>query len=286
MAFDNVDRLHCFSLGDFRNFERCYFDFLVKHHLQKRYEIEEGNQNQAIGSLLDLVIKIIHRAKAYNQPLDYILTSIFKAAENEIRSKAARQPSKSFYSAATLFLTEETINKAKAVFTRYYNLRKGKINRVVVGEKFWECMLEGPAPDGTGLLKLWGGPDALEMGDDGIVEIVDYKFFENPKKGKENLDMDLMPKLYSLLCAQELLKSGHTKARFRVRSWTDPEDESLYEEFDLENIFLLKDFFRQKIEKILSVTELNFCERDYCKSCKSDQREAWLKQLQTQFNLS
>src|SRR5258708_38843152 len=97
MAFGDIARINCFSLSDYRNFEKCYFDFLVKHHLEKRYEIEKGNKNQAIGNLLDLVIKIIHRTKAYNQPLDYILGPIFKAAENEIRAKVERAGARSFY---------------------------------------------------------------------------------------------------------------------------------------------------------------------------------------------
>lgn len=143
MAFNDLDRIYCFSLGDFHNFEKCYFNFLVKHHLQKRYEIEEGNKNQAIGNLLDLVMKIIHRAKAYNQPLDYILNAIFKAAENEMRDKVERAGARSFYGATIPFLTEETKTLAKEVFKRYYESRKGKINKVVLNEKFWECMLEG-----------------------------------------------------------------------------------------------------------------------------------------------
>lgn len=281
MAFNNIPRQYCFSLGDFHNFEKCFFNFLVKHHLQKRYEIEEGNVNQAIGSLLDLVIKIIHRSKAYHQPLDYILTSIFKAAEGEIRDKVERAGLKSFYGATIKFLTEENLKKAKEIFKKYYEAREGKINRTVINERFWECMLEGDQ-----VLKLWGGPDALEMGEDGIVEVVDYKYFEDPHKGKNGLDMDLMPKLYTLLCSSELLKSGHKKARFRVRSWNDPQDESLYEEFDLENVSLLKDFFRHKIEKILSVSEITFCQKDYCKACNSEQKEEWLKQLKLQFNFS
>ena len=61
VAFDDIPRINCFSLGDFHNFEKCFFGFLVKHHLQKRYEIEEGNVNQTIGTLLDLVIKIIYK---------------------------------------------------------------------------------------------------------------------------------------------------------------------------------------------------------------------------------
>lgn len=280
MAFNTLDRIYCFSLGDFHQFEKCFFGFLVKHHLQKRYELEEGNKNQAIGNILDLVMKIIHRTKAYHQSLDYILTAVFKAAEDEMRAKVERAGPKSFYSATIPFLTEENINYAKEVFQRYYEGRKGKINKSILGEKFWECILEGEQ-----LLKIWGGPDALELGDDGVPEIVDYKYFEDYQKGKDNLDMDLMPKLYTLLCAQELLKAGYKKSKFRVRSWTDPLDEFLYEEFDLANINLLKDFFRHKIEKILSVTEVTFCEKPYCKACKSEQRESWLKQLQIQFNL-
>lgn len=279
MAFNDTPRLYCFSLGDFHNCDKCYFDFLVKHHLQKRYELEEGSQNQAIGSLLDLVIKIIHRTKAYGQPLNYILNSIFKAAENEIRERSGRSVTKSFYSATVTFLTEENINEAKEIFTKYHQARKGRIGRSVINKEFWECLLEGER-----VLKLWGGPDALEMGEDGIVEIVDYKYFEDPKKGRENLDMDLMPKLYSLLCAPELLKAGFLKVRFRVRSWNDPLDESLYEEFDLQTAANLKEFFKHKIERILSMVEITFCEKPYCRACNSDQRDVWIKELKAQFN--
>lgn len=274
VAFDDIPRINCFSLGDFHNFEKCFFGFLVKHHLQKRYEIEEGNVNQTIGTLLDLVIKIIHRSKAYSQPLDYILTAIFKAAEGEIRDKVEKAGPQSFYGGTIKFLNQENIDKAKEVFQSYYEKRKGKINQTILKERFWDCILEGEE-----VFKIWGGPDALELGEDGVPEIVDYKYFEDPKRGKENLDMDLMPKLYTLLCAQELLKAGYSKARFRVISWTDPEDQSLYEEFDLESISLLKDFFKQKIQKILSITEMSFCEKEYCKPCKSEQKEEWVKEL-------
>jgi hypothetical protein len=274
MAFNDIDRLYCFSLGDFHTYDKCSFDFLVRHHLQKRYELEEGNKNLAIGNILDLVMKIIHRSKAYNQPLDYILNSIFKAAENEIRYKVQRAGSKSFYGTTIPFLTEENMNIAREIFKRYYELKKGKFNRGVLNERFWECMLEGEQ-----ILKLWGGPDALEMGEDGIVEVVDYKYFEDPQRGRDNLDMDLAPKLYTLLCSEELLKAGHKKARFRIISWTDPLDNSLYEEFDLQVISNLKDFFRVKIQKMLGELELKFCERPFCKSCNHAQKEEWIKEL-------
>jgi len=281
MAYDNVPRLNSFSLGDFHNAEKCFFDFLVKHHLQKRYEIEDGNKNLTIGSVLDLVMKIIHRSKAYDQPLDYILTAIFSAAEREIRTSVEKKGPQSFYGATAKFLNEENINIAKEVFKNYYLKRGGKINKSIVGEKFWDLLLEGEE-----VLKLWGGPDSLEIGTDGVPEVVDYKYFEDVEKGKNYLDMDTMPKLYILLCASELQKLGYEKARFRVRSWSDPLDESLYEEFDLETVANLKDFFKYKIQQIMSIKEINFCEKEYCKSCKSDQREIWIKELRTQFNFS
>ena len=281
MAYDNVPRLNSFSLGDFHNSEKCFFDFLVKHHLQKRYEIEDGNKNLTIGSVLDLVMKIIHRSKAYDQPLDYILTAIFSAAEREIRTSVEKKGPQSFYGATAKFLNEENINIAKEVFKNYYLKRGGKINKSIVGEKFWDLLLEGEE-----VLKLWGGPDSLEIGTDGVPEVVDYKYFEDVEKGKNYLDMDTMPKLYILLCASELQKLGYEKARFRVRSWSDPLDESLYEEFDLETVANLKDFFKYKIQQIMSIKEINFCEKEYCKSCKSDQREIWIKELRTQFNFS
>ena len=278
MAYSDIPRINCFSLGDFYNFERCYFSFLVKHHLQKKYELAEGSFNGAVGSLLDLAIKKLHLSKAYLQPLEYLLSSLFKAAEQDIREQAEREGPHSFYSATIKFLTPQASQLARKVFKNYYQKRQGKINQAILNKRFWEYILEGPAPDGAGY-KIWGGPDAMELGDDGVPEIVDYKYFEDHEKGRNNLDMDLMPKLYTLLCASELIKSGYKRSRFRVRSWTDPEDESLYEEFDLQTISLLKNFFRYKIQKILSVSEISFCGKDYCKACKSEQKEEWIKQL-------
>ncbi len=281
MAFDDIPRINCFSLGDFHSFRKCYFDFLVKHHLQKKYELADSNEFMAVGCLLDLAIKKLHLSKAYDQPLDYLLSSLFKAAELEMKEQSEREGPNSFYGQTINFLTPEVMQKAQDVFKKYYEVRKGKINKAILNKRFWQTILEGDR-----LLKVWGGPDTLEMGDDGIPEIVDYKYFEDAKRGKENLDMDIMPKLYTLLCAEDLLGAGYKKARFRIRSWTDPLDESLYEEFDLQNSALLKDFFRYNIEKILSKTEISFCEKPYCKSCKSDQRDQWLQQLRVQFNFN
>ncbi len=275
MVWDNIPRTHSFSLGDFHDFDRCVFKFLVNHHLQKKYELSEGSSTQAIGSLLDLSIKKFHAAKAYGQPADYLI-NLVKAAENDIKEQAEREGPRSFYGGTLKFLTPEVLEAAGQVLKSYYEKRQGKINRALLNKRFWECLLEGDQ-----LLRLWGGPDTLELGDDGIAEIVDYKYFTDEEKGQENLDMDLMPKLYTLLCASELLKAGHKEARFKVRSWKDPLNESLYEEFDLMVAANLKDFFRHKIEKILSISEVTFCGKPYCRACNSDQKESWLKELST-----
>ena len=280
MAKDYIPRQHCFSASDFRYFEKCFFGFLVRHHLQKKYELEEGSANQAVGNILDLVIKKLHASKAYNQPLDYLLNALFKAAENDIREAVLREGSRSFYGASAKFLTPENIKKAQGVFKNYYLKRGGKINRQILSNRFWECILEGGK-----LFKIWGGPDALELGDDGVIEVVDYKYFER-QESKDFLDMDLLPKIYTLLCAEELKKSGFTKARFRIRLWQEPGNGNLYEEFELEAIGNIKDYLRLKIEKILSINEITFCNMPYCKACSSAQRESWIRQLSTQFNFS
>ncbi len=280
MSFEQTNRLvvprfRCFSLSDFHQFERCPFAFFVKHHLQQKYELEDGSPNQALGCLLDLTIKKIHTSKAYNQPIEFLIY-IVKASEKEMREDAIKNGSKSYYGAHIKFLNLELVQKAQVVLTRYHHAIGGKYHRSISAKTFWDCLLSGA--DGEPL-KIWGGPDALELGEDGVPEIVDYKYFEDNKRGKDSLDMDLMPKLYSLLCAPELKKLGYKTARFRIRLWQDPRDDSLYEEFNLDNLEELKPYFQDKIEKILSVEELGFCEKDYCKVCKGEKRDKWLEEV-------
>lgn len=280
MAFDDTPKTHCFSLGDFHEYDRCVFSFFVKHHLQKKYELSEGNANQAIGSLLDLAMKKVHKAKAYNQPADY-LQNIIKNAEAEMREDVKSRGKKSFYGSQIEFLTPEVIEKAKEIFKDYCLKKQGNFKKLVVTpitsklKPFWERSITSEDP-----LKLWGGPDAIEMGEDHIPEIVDYKYFEDIEKGKARLDMDLMPKVYTLLCAKDLKQAGFKKARFRVGLWQEPDNESLYEEFDLSQDTSLEDFFKDKILRILRTQELSFCEKDWCKACKSPERETWIKELQ------
>jgi hypothetical protein len=89
-----------------------------------------------------------------------------------------------------------------------------------------------------------------------------------------------MPKLYMLLAAQDLLNKGYDKARFVVRFWQDPKEEGFYEEFDLTTADNLKDFFKQRIERILSTEDFFFCDKDFCGACQAKQREVFIQDLE------
>lgn len=281
MAWDSIPRTHSFSLGDFHDFNRCVFRFFVNHHLQKKYELAEGSPGQAIGCLLDLAIKKFHTVKAYHQPVDY-LVNLIKAAQVEMKNDALKKGKNSFYGAQVEFLTPETVQKAAEVFRKYYLGKKGKIKKMVPaktlqGSKpFWQLVI------GQDKLKLWGGPDSIETGEDGVPEIVDYKYLEKGDESTNYLDMDLMPKLYTLLCASELQNLGYQKARFVVRLWHDPGNDSFYEEFALSDMPNLEAFFIMEIGRILRTDELSFCGKDYCKVCSHPNKPAWIKALQQQ----
>lgn len=276
---DKIDRVHSFSLGDFHDFDRCVFSFFVQHHLQKKYELAEGNKNQAIGSLLDLGIKKLHLTHAYHESPDYLI-NLIKAASMDIKNEVEMRGKNSFFGAIPPFLTPEVIAFAQEVFKNYLISMKDKIKPAVPTyqmkkiKPFWERIIQSDKP-----LKLWGGPDAIEMGDDHIPEVADYKYFENAERGKSNLDMDLMPKIYILLTANDLIETGFDKARFIARLWTEPGNNDFYEEFDLTAVDNLENFFKDKIERILRTKELSFCEKDYCKVCKSEFREEWIAEL-------
>lgn len=268
-----IPKIHCFSLSDFHDFERCSFRFFVKHHLGKKYELEEGSPNMTIGSLLDLAIKKLHSSRAYDQPVSYLI-NLVKAAEVEMKNNVARRGQLSFYGSQIGFLDDQVIKQAQEIFKSYLQRIK-KVKGALSKDRFWEYVIKSPRP-----LKLWGGPDAIEMGIDGVPEIVDYKYFGDQEKGKSNLDMDLMPKLYTLLCAQELAALGYSQFRFKIRFWQNPEDESYFEEFDLTGMKNIEDYFKDKIERILRTTEVYFCNKDYCKVCSSSERDVWLNELQ------
>lgn len=259
-------------------YDRCVFKFFVYHNLEKKYQLSEGNENQTIGSLLDLTLKKIHLIKAYGQRLEN-LKPLIRAAEIEMRETVLRNGEDSFYGKQIQYLTPEVITKTQQVFANYYQGIKGKFKESLATKTFWEAILPGQP-----LVKIWGGPDGIEMGEDGIPEVVDYKFYNN--QGLDiKLDMDLMPRFYTFLVAAELIRLGYSKARFMVRLWNKPADESFSQEFYLEDILELGDVFRQRIEGILKCKELSFCEQSYCKVCNSEKRDYWILEVNSLFNL-
>ncbi len=274
---DGIERIDCFSLTDFYDFERCPFRFFVKHHLGKKYDIEAASEAMALGILLDLAIKKFHSSKAYGQPAAY-LRNLVMAAFNEVCDKVAKNSGASFYSAIMPFLTDELLHKATEIFITYYSALDFKIKQsfAEVGFCEWIIQTEGR------VFKLWGGPDCFEMGEDGIPEIVDYKSREDVEKGKDNMDMDLMPKLYTLLCCKKLQQLGYAKARFVVRFWQDPLEDSFYEEFELSDVKSLELIFKQKIDQIVNTIEVKFCESPYCSGCKHADKNKFLHELEKQ----
>ena len=110
---DGIPKINCFSLTDFHEYQMCPFRFFVKHHLDRKYELEKGSDFQALGNILDLSIKIFHRAKAYGQPAQY-LENLVRRAVFEIRDKVSKETAKpSFYSASAPFINEVLIKSIK-----------------------------------------------------------------------------------------------------------------------------------------------------------------------------
>lgn len=278
---NDIPRIRCFSLGDFHDFDYCLFRFFVNHHLEKKYELAEGNDRLALGSVLDMAIKKLHAAKAYNIS-DNLLPVFIKSAETHIRDQANCEGSRSFYGPITPFLTQDVITKAEQIFKQYYievgfktAIHKNRL------KPFWKYTIEASEP-----LMLWGGADGIEIGDDGVPEVVDYKYHQDISTTAKKIDMDLMPKVYTLLASSELKEMGYNKARFKIRLWNDPKNNDFYEEFDLTTINQLEPFLKDRIEKILRTTSLSFCNKDFCKACKSNKRREWVQELSVKFNLS
>lgn len=302
---DGIDKIDSYSLTDFHDFDFCQFRFYVRHHLDKKYEIEEGNEKMALGSLLDQSIKKFHKAKAYGVDENY-LENIVRAAARDMREEvevAKLRGKNHFYSATIPFITEDVILKASTIFKNYYLAKDKKINRSIDDVGFCEWIID----TGSNKFKLWGGPDTLEIGEDGVAEVVDYKSRTNLELNSEltenkntnvvqnyksreglnkNFDMDLMPKIYTLLSAGKLLKKGHKKARFIVKIWQEPDDESLYEEFDLEAMDGHEFLFRQRIDRIIGNKGVKFCNKPFCKACNSPKKQEYLRELINTFGLS
>lgn len=276
---DGIDRIHSFSLGDFKDFEVCPFRFFVKHHLQQKYQLEEGSSSMAIGCLLDQSIKIFHLSKAYGQPKEY-LKNIVKRARSVIKEMVQAQKEPSFYSAVLPFLDDQTTLKVIDILEDYYLKLQGRIKLTLGKVGFCEWVIK----TNTGCFKLWGGPDTFEMGDN-MPEVCDYKYFEDNEKGKASLDMDLMPKIYTLLSSNYLKSKGYNRSRFIIRFWQDPLDNSFYQEFDLDKLAVFEEEFKEKIITILNTKQITFCEKPFCRVCKSIKRQEYINDLGEKFGI-
>jgi len=273
-GYGEVDKIYCFAVSDFQTYEFCPFQFFVNHHLDKKYELADGNFNQTVGNLLDGAIKKYHRSGG-QKDLSYI-EAVLRAQYREYLEYLEQNSGPSFNAAMRPYLTEEALSAAIETFRNYYLALDGRIHPSIGEAKFAKV----PIITSDGCYTLWGAADAYELGDDGMPEIVDYKYREDVEKGKKFMDMDNMPKIYTLLAADYLRSLGYKRARFIVRIWQDPRDTSLYEEFDLQLVDNFKDFFKQKIDKILGTTEVVFCEYPNCKACSHPQRNDFLKELE------
>lgn len=275
MSKDFIPKIRGYSLSDFHDYDSCIFKFLVKHDLDKKYEIGKGSPQMALGVLLDKTIKNIHKRPAYDYPLKRLLKGVRFSAE-EIRREEQSKPQPNFNSATVEFLTEDVILAAEQVLQNYYGQIEGKFKSKIIDIGFYQKLIEINGEK----FKLWGGPDTLEMGLDGMPEIIDYKSRQDIAKGKQNMDMDLMPKLYTLLLSEDLLQKGYKKARFRVVFWQDPKDESFARVFDLEDLSSVEELFKEKISKIISSKKITFCMLPFCEACNSEKADGYVEMLE------
>src|SRR3989344_443953 len=201
---DGIPKINCYSLTDFHDFDDCPFRFFVRHHLDKKYDIDDSSPQNALGTVLDLSIKKFHKFKFYNcdlSDLEGLVRSVVKDMKEEVL-KAELRGKNHFYSATLPFVNEDLILEAIKVFQDFYIAVDKKIRPAIDEVGFCEWVIT----KGGDNFKLWGGPDTLEEGDDGVPEIVDYKSRQNIEKGKNYMDMDLMPKIYTLFLNKKLIR--------------------------------------------------------------------------------
>lgn len=274
-----------YSLTDFHDFDSCPFRFYVRHHLDRKWDIDESNASIALGHILDQSIKRFHKEECYGTKSSKRLIKLVEDSVADMKSQVTQAKARGkhhFFESTVPFLTDEVIDQAIKVFTDYYVARKGDVRRSLGDIGFCEQVIEINGEQ----FKLWGGPDSLEMGEDGVAEIVDYKSRQNIEKGKMYMDMELMPKIYTLLASKKLRAMGHSKARFLVRFWQDPLDESYAQEFNL-NVMTGEEFlFKQKIERILDAKEFTPCAGQYCSACNSEKKDEFIEELKNKFGIS
>lgn len=279
MAREYIPAIRGYSLSDFHDYDQCIFKFLVKHDLGKKYEISRGSPQMALGVLLDRAIKEIHRNRnkgSYSAPVDRLVNSVKYAQELIIKEEKTANKHPNFSTAVVEFFTEDVINTAEDILKKYLTDTKGSFRKAIADIEFCKKIIEIDKEKYV----LWGGPDTLEMGSDGLPEIIDYKSRQDIAKGKQNMDMDLMPKLYTLLLQEELLQKGFKKARFKVVFWQDPKDESFSEVFELEDLSKIEEIFKEKISKITANKEISFCMLPFCEACNNERADEYVEMLE------
>lgn len=279
MAQDYIPKIRGYSLSDFHDFDTCAFKFLVKHDLDKKYEIGKGSPQMALGVLLDRAIKEIHRNRekgSYKAPIDRLVNSVKYASELIIKEEKTSNKHPNFSTAVVEFFTDDVIKAAQSTLKNYLMQINLKFRPAIFDIEFCKKNIE----IGKEKYVLWGGPDTLEEGDDGLPEIIDYKSRQDIAKGKQNMDMDLMPKMYTLLVAEDLLKKGYKKARFKVVFWQDPLDASFVRDFDLENLSEIEELFKEKIRNILANKQISFCMLPYCEACNNEKADEFVEMLE------
>lgn len=282
MAYTKIPKINGYSLTDFHDFDECKFRFFVRHHLDKKYEIATGSAQMALGVLLDKCIKNIHRHKAYEHPLDKLINVVSFSAK-QIREEEESNPRKpNFNSAVVKFIDDDLIKAAELIFRNYYGQISGKFSRSIMMVDFYKYYFKMDDKDYI----LWGGPDTIEMGDDVIPEVIDYKSRQDVVRGKEKMDMDLMPKIYTLLVSDDLKKRGFEKARFKVKFWQDALENDFSEVFDLGDLKKLEKVFAHRVKIIEDTKEVEMCGGQYCDACNFEKREEFLEELKNKFGLS
>lgn len=279
MTQNFIPKIRGYSLSDLHDFDSCVFKFLVKHHLDKKYEIGKGSPQMALGVLLDRAIKEIHRNRnkgSYNAPAERLVNSVKYAADLIRKEEKASNKHPNFSTAVVDFFTDDVITAGENTLRNYLAQINNKLRPAIFDIEFCKKIIQ---IDNEKYV-LWGGPDTLEKGEDGSPEIIDYKSRQDIAKGKQNMDMDLMPKLYTLLVAEDLLKRGFKKAKFKVVFWQDPKDESFTRDFDLENLSEVEEVFEEKIRKILANKEITFCMMPFCEACNCEKSEDYVAELE------
>lgn len=275
MPYQRITKLNSYSLTDFHDFDECLFRFFVRHHLDRKYEIATGSPKMALGVVLDQAIKNIHKYRAYNHPLDRIL-KVVRFSAQKIKEKEADNPRKpNFDSAVVPYLTEDVLIAAEQILKNYYEQINGKFQKSLMEVDFCKRVIN---IDGV-VFQLWGGPDTIELGSNGEIEIIDYKSRTDISRGKQNMDMNLMPRMYTLLVADKLLAKGYDKAKFVVKFWQDPLETNFVQNFDLNNLSEHEDLFKERIRKILTTRQVTFCGGKICDACNSDKSSLFTQEL-------